>query len=399
MSIRKDFPILRTSENGKTITYLDSAATTQKPTSVIAAVDHYYRQQNSNIHRAAHHLADIATRAYEHARELCRDYIGAAETAEIIFTSGTTASINLVAQALTTSVKPGQTIVISELEHHSNIVPWQMLAERTGAQIEAIAITDEGDLDLADARVKIDSRCALVAITHISNGLGSINPVDEIIQLAKQQDAFTLVDGAQAALHLDLDVQALDCDFYVFSGHKLFAPTGIGILYGKRRRLEELPPASGGGEMIEKVTLTESTYQKPPFKFEPGTPNIAGAIGLGAAIEYINHIPKAELKTKEDALIEAALTGLQNMPEVRLVGRPQQRSAVISFLLEGAHPNDVGTLLDQQGVAVRTGHHCNMPLMDRLGIPGTVRASFSLYNNEQDVDALIAGVRKAATFL
>tara|TARA_E500000178_G_scaffold345311_1_gene394958 strand:- start:1273 stop:2472 length:1200 start_codon:yes stop_codon:yes gene_type:complete len=399
MSIRKDFPILRTSENGKTITYLDSAATTQKPTSVIAAVDHYYRQQNSNIHRAAHHLADIATRAYEHARELCRDYIGAAETAEIIFTSGTTASINLVAQALTTSVKPGQTIVISELEHHSNIVPWQMLAERTGAQIEAIAITDEGDLDLADARVKIDSRCALVAITHISNGLGSINPVDEIIQLAKQQDALTLVDGAQAALHLDLDVQALDCDFYVFSGHKLFAPTGIGILYGKRRRLEELPPASGGGEMIEKVTLTESTYQKPPFKFEPGTPNIAGAIGLGAAIEYINHIPKAELKTKEDALIEAALTGLQNMPEVRLVGRPQQRSAVISFLLEGAHPNDVGTLLDQQGVAVRTGHHCNMPLMDRLGIPGTVRASFSLYNNEQDVDALIAGVRKAATFL
>tara|TARA_X000000950_G_scaffold286293_2_gene394753 strand:+ start:6865 stop:8064 length:1200 start_codon:yes stop_codon:yes gene_type:complete len=399
MSIRKDFPILRTSENGKTITYLDSAATTQKPTSVIAAVDHYYRQQNSNIHRAAHHLADIATRAYEHARELCRDYIGAAETAEIIFTSGTTASINLVAQALTTSVKPGQTIVISELEHHSNIVPWQMLAERTGAQIEAIAITDEGDLDLADARVKIDSRCALVAITHISNGLGSINPVDEIIQLAKQQDALTLVDGAQAALHLDLDVQALDCDFYVFSGHKLFAPTGIGILYGKRRRLEELPPASGGGEMIEKVTLTKSTYQKPPFKFEPGTPNIAGAIGLGAAIEYINHIPKAELKTKEDALIEAALTGLQNMPEVRLVGRPQQRSAVISFLLEGAHPNDVGTLLDQQGVAVRTGHHCNMPLMDRLGIPGTVRASFSLYNNEQDVDALIAGVRKAATFL
>ena len=399
MSIRKDFPILRTSENGKTITYLDSAATTQKPTSVIAAVDHYYRQQNSNIHRAAHHLADIATRAYEHARELCRDYIGAAETAEIIFTSGTTASINLVAQALTTSVKPGQTIVISELEHHSNIVPWQMLAERTGAQIEAIAITDEGDLDLVDARVKIDSRCALVAITHISNGLGSINPVDEIIQLAKQQDALTLVDGAQAALHLDLDVQALDCDFYVFSGHKLFAPTGIGILYGKRRRLEELPPASGGGEMIEKVTLTESTYQKPPFKFEPGTPNIAGAIGLGAAIEYINHIPKAELKTKEDALIEAALTGLQNMPEVRLVGRPQQRSAVISFLLEGAHPNDVGTLLDQQGVAVRTGHHCNMPLMDRLGIPGTVRASFSLYNNEQDVDALIAGVRKAATFL
>ncbi|HCD28409.1 MAG TPA: cysteine desulfurase CsdA, partial [Gammaproteobacteria bacterium] len=279
MSIRKDFPILRTSENGKTITYLDSAATTQKPTSVIAAVDHYYRQQNSNIHRAAHHLADIATRAYEHARELCRDYIGAAETAEIIFTSGTTASINLVAQALTTSVKPGQTIVISELEHHSNIVPWQMLAERTGAQIEAIAITDEGDLDLADARVKIDSRCALVAITHISNGLGSINPVDEIIQLAKQQDALTLVDGAQAALHLDLDVQALDCDFYVFSGHKLFAPTGIGILYGKRRRLEELPPASGGGEMIEKVTLTKSTYQKPPFKFEPGTPNIAGAIG------------------------------------------------------------------------------------------------------------------------
>ena len=399
MSIRKDFPILRTSENGKTITYLDSAATTQKPTSVIAAVDHYYRQQNSNIHRAAHHLADIATRAYEHARELCRDYIGAAETAEIIFTSGTTASINLVAQALTTSVKPGQTIVISELEHHSNIVPWQMLAERTGAQIEAIAITDEGDLDLVDARVKIDSRCALVAITHISNGLGSINPVDEIIQLAKQQDALTLVDGAQAALHLDLDVQALDCDFYVFSGHKLFAPTGIGILYGKRRRLEELPPASGGGEMIEKVTLTKSTYQKPPFKFEPGTPNIAGAIGLGAAIEYINHIPKAELKTKEDALIEAALTGLQNMPEVRLVGRPQQRSAVISFLLEGAHPNDVGTLLDQQGVAVRTGHHCNMPLMDRLGIPGTVRASFSLYNNEQDVDALIAGVRKAATFL
>jgi cysteine sulfinate desulfinase/cysteine desulfurase/selenocysteine lyase len=289
--------------------------------------------------------------------------------------------------------------VISQLEHLSNIVPWQLLAQRTGANIKAIDITETGDLDLAHAADLITDNTALVAITHISNGLGSMIPVTKLIEQAKQAGALTLVDGAQAVLHATIDVRALDCDFYVFSGHKMFAPTGIGILYGRLALLNELPPWQGGGEMIDHVSIESSTYQQAPFRFEAGTPNIAGCAGLGAAFDYIAKLPMKMLIEQEAALVRKALSGLKQIPGLRLVGEPAERASVISFLLDGSHPNDVGTLLDQQGIAVRTGHHCNMPLMTRLGIPGTVRASFSLYNNEDDVDALINGVAKAATFL
>ena len=399
MTIRRDFPILTRQSRGKSLVYLDNGATTQKPQVVIDAIDQYYQQHNSNVHRAAHELAEEATQMMESGRSLCQDFINAESRKEIIFTRGTTESINLVANILTQRIKPGQDILITELEHHSNIVPWQMLAARTGANIKAVAITDEGELDLDDAAKKLTKNTALFAFTHISNGLGTINPAKKLIEMARDVGALTLVDGAQAILHLPINVQDLGCDFYVFSGHKLYAPTGIGILYGRETLLEELPPWQGGGEMIEQVTLTSSTYQSAPYKFEAGTPNIAGAIGLGAAITYLKQQPITELVVAEDALVSNALSGLKQIEGFRLIGKPAKRSAVISFLIEGSHPNDVGTLLDQQGIAVRSGHHCNMPLMTRLGIPGTVRASFSLYNNEEDVDRLIAGVSKAITFL
>jgi len=399
LTIRRDFPILARQSRGKSLVYLDNGATTQKPQVVIDAIDQYYQQHNSNVHRAAHELAEEATQMMESGRSLCQDFINAESRKEIIFTRGTTESINLVANILTQRIKPGQDILITELEHHSNIVPWQMLAARTGANIKAVAITDEGELDLDDAAKKLTKNTALFAFTHISNGLGTINPAKKLIEMARDVGALTLVDGAQAILHLPINVQDLGCDFYVFSGHKLYAPTGIGILYGRETLLEELPPWQGGGEMIEQVTLTSSTYQSAPYKFEAGTPNIAGAIGLGAAITYLKQQPITELVVAEDALVSDALSGLKQIEGFRLIGKPAKRSAVISFLIEGSHPNDVGTLLDQQGIAVRSGHHCNMPLMTRLGIPGTVRASFSLYNNEEDVDRLIAGVSKAITFL
>jgi cysteine desulfurase / selenocysteine lyase len=399
MNIRNDFPILQRQSRGQPLVYLDNAATTQKPQVVIDAVSDYYQRYNANVHRAAHELAEQATAGMEAARDLVRDFINAKQSAEVIFTRGTTEAINLVANCLSTQIQAGQDIVITELEHHSNIVPWQMLAARVGANLRAIAITDSGDIDMDDAKAKITANTALVAFSHVSNGLGSINPAEQIIALAKDAGALTLVDGAQAALHLTVDVQALDCDFYVFSGHKIFAPTGIGVLYGRYQLLEELPPWQGGGEMIEYVTLESSTYQSPPYKYEAGTPNIAGAIGLGAAIRYLQGIPRNELVEQEDKLVATALSGLRQIPGVRLIGEPNRRSAVISFLMDQGHPADVGTLLDQQGVAVRTGHHCNMPLMQRLGVPGTVRASFSLYNNQADVERLLQAVDKAATFL
>jgi cysteine desulfurase/selenocysteine lyase len=378
---------------------LDNAATTQKPQVVIDAIEAYYRTHNSNVHRAAHELAEEATRMMESGRTLCKDFINADSREEIIFTRGTTEAINLVASVLTSRIKPGQDIVITELEHHSNIVPWQMLAERTGAKIKAIAISDDGELDLEDAALKITENSALVAFTHVSNGLGTVNPARSLVKMAKAAGALTLVDGAQAILHLPINVQQLDCDFYVFSGHKLYAPTGIGVLYGRKALIDTLPPWQGGGEMIEHVTLTESTYQSAPYRFEAGTPNIAGTVGLGAAINYINQIDVSALVSAEHGLVEKAISGLKQIQGFKLIGQPAQRSAVVSFLLEGSHPNDVGTLLDQQGIAVRSGHHCNMPLMTRLNIPGTVRASFSLYNDEEDVERLIAGVSKASTFL
>jgi len=365
----------------------------------IDAIDDYYRLRNANVHRAAHELAEEATALMEAARTKGQHFVNATYREEIIFTRGTTEGINLVAQILSQRIQPGQDIVISQLEHHSNIVPWQLLAQRTGANILAIDIDESGDLDLQDAANKITSNTAVLAITHISNGLGTINPVAQLVQQAKAVGALTLVDGAQAVLHCAIDVQALDCDFYVFSGHKMFAPTGIGILYGRLALLNELPPWQGGGEMIDQVSIESSTYQNAPFRFEAGTPNIAGAVGLGAAFDYLSELPMQTLIDDEATLVARALSGLKQIPGVRIVGEPQQRASVVSFLMDGGHPNDVGTLLDQQGIALRTGHHCNMPLMSRLGIPGTVRASFSLYNDETDVDTLLAGVEKAATFL
>ena len=399
MSIRDDFPILERSSRGKPLVYLDNAATTQKPHVVIDAINNYYQTSNANVHRAAHELAEQATMAMEDARAKVRDFINASRVEEIVFTRGTTEAINLLANVLSERVTPAQDIVITELEHHSNIVPWQMLAQRTGAQIKVIAVDDQGNIDLDDAANKITHNTAILAFTHVSNGLGSVNPAAQLIALAKAVNALTIVDGAQAALHLRLDVQSLDCDFYVFSGHKVYGPTGIGVLFGRYDLLCELPPWQGGGEMIEHVSFQQSTYQLPPYRFEAGTPNIADAIGLGAAIGYLQRIPRDQLVAAEDRLIDQALSGLKQVTGVRIIGEPTQRSAVISFLMEQGHPNDVGTLLDQQGVAVRTGHHCNMPLMQRLGIAGTVRASFSLYNNEEDVVRLLEAVDKATTFL
>ena len=399
MKIRDDFPILQRTSRGKPLVYLDNGATTQKPQQVIDTIDRYYRQHNANVHRAAHELAEEATALLEECRNKAQAFINAAHRESVIFTRGTTEGINLVAQVIEGNIKAGQDIVISQLEHHSNIVPWQLLAQRTGANIKAIDIDEHGDLDLESAASLITENTALLAITHISNGLGAVNPVANLVEQAKQVGALTLVDGAQAVLHARIDVQAMDCDFYVFSGHKMFAPTGIGILYGRLELLNALPPWQGGGEMIDQVSIEASTYQQAPFRFEAGTPNIAGCAGLGAAFDYIDGLPMDELIRQEEQLVNRALSGLKQIPGLRLIGEPNKRASVISFLLDGGHPNDVGTLLDQQGIAVRSGHHCNMPLMTRLGIPGTVRASFSLYNNEADVDALLAGVEKAATFL
>ncbi len=399
MSIRDDFPILQRSSRGKPLIYLDNGATTQKPRQVIDAIEGYYRKHNANVHRAAHELAEEATQLLEGCRDKAQAFVNAAERESIIFTRGTTEGINLVAQVLQGRVKPGQDIVISQLEHHSNIVPWQQLAQRTGANIKAIDITENGDLDLESAAKLITTNTAVLAISHISNGLGSINPVETLVERAKDAGALTLVDGAQAVLHRNIDVQGLDCDFYVFSGHKMFAPTGIGILYGRLELLNALPPWQGGGEMIDQVTIETSTYQQAPFRFEAGTPNIAGCVGLGAAFDYIASLPISKLIQEEETLVTKALSGLKQIPGLRVIGAPRKRASAISFLLEHGHPNDVGTLLDQQGIAVRCGHHCNMPLMTRLGIPGTVRASFSLYNNDADVTALLRGVEKAATFL
>ena len=399
MNIRDDFPILQRTSRGKPLVYLDNGATTQKPQQVIDTIDRYYRQHNANVHRAAHELAEEATALLEECRNKAQAFINAAHRESVIFTRGTTEGINLVAQVIEGNIKAGQDIVISQLEHHSNIVPWQLLAQRTGANIKAIDIDEHGDLDLESAASLITENTALLAITHISNGLGAVNPVANLVEQAKQVGALTLVDGAQAVLHARIDVQAMDCDFYVFSGHKMFAPTGIGILYGRLELLNALPPWQGGGEMIDQVSIEASTYQQAPFRFEAGTPNIAGCAGLGAAFDYIDGLPMDELIRQEEQLVNRALSGLKQIPGLRLIGEPNKRASVISFLLDGGNPNDVGTLLDQQGIAVRSGHHCNMPLMTRLGIPGTVRASFSLYNNEADVDALLAGVEKAATFL
>jgi cysteine desulfurase/selenocysteine lyase len=398
-AIRNDFPILKRISHGVPLVYLDNAATTQKPQSVIDAEVEYYTMYNSNVHRAAHELAEEATTLMEEARRKAATLINSEYKTEVIFTRGTTEAINLVASSLTAEVQSGDEILITELEHHSNIVPWQMLCQRTGATLVAVAVTPSGEIDLQDFHNKLNSKTKIFACNHVSNALGTVNPIAALLSDAKAEGATTIVDGAQAILHLDVDVRELDCDFYAFSGHKMYAPTGIGILYGKQGWLEKLPPWQGGGEMIEHVTIAQSSYQRPPYKFEAGTPNIAGAVGLGAAIDYLASIDRAALRVEERQLIHLTISRLKQIPGLRLIGEPEERSAVVSFHIDGSHPHDIGTLLDQQGVAVRTGHHCAMPLMDRLGISGTVRASFSLYSDANDVDRLVQAVEKATTFM
>ena len=394
-SIRSEFPILARQVNGAPLTYLDNAATTQKPRPVIEAIQRYYERRNANVHRAAHALADEATAAMEAARDKVRHFIGAADRREIIFTRGTTEAINLVASSLTGRLAAGDEILITEMEHHSNIVPWQMLCQRSGAKLVACRVTPEGELDLADFHAKLSKRTKLAAFGHVSNALGTVNPVPALIQAAQAQGALTLIDGAQAVQHLPVDVAVLDCDFYAFSAHKMLGPTGIGALYGKADLLEAMPPYQGGGEMIEHVAIEGTTYNQLPYKFEAGTPHIAGAIGFGAAIDYLSALPRQDLLRREDGLVTLALSRLKQTPGVRIIGEPGQRLSIISFLVEGGHAHDFGTLLDQQGVAVRTGHHCAMPLMARLGVSGTIRASFALYNAAEDVERLIIGVEKA----
>jgi cysteine desulfurase/selenocysteine lyase len=393
---RSDFPILNGPEP---LTYLDSAATTQKPRVVIDAISNFYETANANVHRGAHRLSTLATERYEAARERVRQFVNAASTEEIVFTRGTTESINLVANVLRGQLAPGDEILISHLEHHSNIVPWQMLAAASGAKLVACNVTEAGDIDIDDFSARLGERTRIVAVGHVSNALGTINPVEQLVDLARRAGALSVLDGAQAIAHLPVDVRELGCDFYAFSGHKVYGPTGIGVLYGRRELLDALPPWQGGGEMIEHVTIERSSYNRLPYKFEAGTPNIAGAIGLAAALEYLSAVNREELEAHEAQVLSSCVAALKQMPELRLVGEPERRTGVVSFLVDGAHPHDIGTLLDKQGVAVRTGHHCAMPLMEHLGLPGTVRASFAMYNTVEDVDTLVASLRKAISFL
>jgi len=399
-ALRDDFPLLAQTIGGVPLTYLDSAATTQKPAAVLDAIRYYYEHDNANVHRAAHALADRATTAFEGARAKAQAFVGAAHLHEIVWTRGTTESINLVAHSYGSSrLRAGDEILISVMEHHSNIVPWQLVAQRTGATVRAIDVNERGELDLDDYARQLNDRTKIVAIGHVSNALGTINPIRQMIEAAHEAGAVVLIDGAQAAAHLPIDVVDLDCDFYALSGHKMFGPTGIGVLYGKEHLLDAMPPWQGGGEMIETVTIARTTFNRLPYKFEAGTPDIAGAVGLGAAIDYLGSIDLDALQSYEARIMATARARLGQLEGVRIIGNAREHTAVVSFLIEGGHPQDVGTLLDQQSIAVRAGHHCAMPLMQRLGIPGTVRASFGLYNSERDVDRLIAGIDKVRNFL
>ena len=399
-SVRQDFPILRRKVNGRPLIYLDNGATAQKPQSVIDAIDRYYSDQNSNIHRGVHHLSQQATQAYEEARETIRAFINAKHGHEVLFTRGTTDSINLVASAWGRKfLQPGDEIIISTLEHHSNIVPWQMICEERDAVLKVIPIHESGELDMAGFRSLLTDRTKMVAIAHVSNSLGTINPVEEVIRLSHENGALVLLDGAQCVPHMRVDVRSLDVDFYAFSGHKIFGPTGVGILYGKEDILNNMPPYQGGGDMIERVTFEKTTYNTLPHKFEAGTPNIVGGIGLAAAIDYVTQFDPKALAEHEQDLLVYATEKLQRIPGLRIIGTAGNKASVISFVVDGTHPFDIGTLLDQQGIAVRTGHHCTQPLMDFYGIPGTVRASFAMYNNRDDVDVLVEATQRAVEML
>lgn len=397
--LRGQFPALAQEVNGHPLVYLDNAATTQKPQAVLDAINHYYRADNANVHRAAHALSGRATRAFEDARETVARFINAPRSHEVIWTRGTTEAINLVAQSWGMSeLRAGDEIVLSTLEHHANIVPWQLVAQRTGAVIRVIPLDERGDLDIAAYLALLGPRTRLVSVAHVSNALGTVNPVKEMVAAAKAVGALSLIDGAQAVAHLEVDVQAIGCDFYAFSGHKLYGPTGIGVLWGRTELLERMPPWQAGGEMIDRVSFSGTTFNTLPFKFEAGTPHIAGAIGLAAAIGFVMEQDKDSLASHEAALTDYLVAGLQQVPGLRLVGEPGQRAGAISFLLEDIHPQDAATLLDMQGIALRVGHHCAMPLMESLGIGGTMRASLACYNNRDDVDALLAALHKLRDF-
>ncbi len=393
---RDDFPILSRKVHGKPLVYLDNAATTQKPRAVIAAIRRYYGTSNSNVHRGVHALSDRATRAYEEARGRVARFLNAREDREIVFVRGATEAINLVAQTYgLLRLREGDEVLVTEMEHHANIVPWQMVCDRAGARLKVAPIEASGELDLAEYERKLTGRTRLAAVTHVSNALGTVNPVREMIGMAHARGIPVLVDGAQAAPHIPVDVQALGCDFYVFSGHKLYGPTGIGVLYGKAEHLEAMPPYQGGGDMILRVTFEKTTYNAIPWKFEAGTPNIAGAVGLRAAIDYLDAIGLPAVSTHESDLLAYATEEVGRIPGVRIVGTAKEKAGILSFVVDGVHPHDIGTILDYEGVAIRAGHHCAMPLMDRLGLPATARASFGLYNTPAEVDLLAAGIRKA----
>lgn len=393
--VREDFPILKETVHGKPLVYLDNAATSQKPRSVIDATTRYYSADNSNIHRGVHLLSQRATTDYEDSRVKVQNFINAAHSQEIIFVRGTTEAINLVVNSYgRANVRAGDEILITTMEHHSNIVPWQILCEEKGATLRVVPINDEGDLILEEFDKLLNSRTKFVSLVHVSNALGTINPVRRIIESAHGLGIPVLLDGAQAAPHTKIDVQALDCDFYAFSGHKLFGPTGIGVLYGKSQLLEAMPPYQGGGDMIATVTFEKTTYNTLPYKFEAGTPNIAGTIALGTAIDYVNQIGLDNIAKYEHELLAYGTEALSTIPGLRLIGTAKEKASVFSFVLEGIHPHDVGTILDREGIAIRTGHHCTMPLMNRLGIPATSRASLAFYNTKDEIDALVAGIYK-----
>ena len=397
--IREQFPILNQKVHGKPLVYFDNAATAQKPIAVIKAISDYYLNYNANVHRGVHTLSQRATDAMESVREQVRAHLNAAEAAEIIFTRGITDSINAIAYGLSNTVQKGQNVVITAMEHHSNIVPWQMLCERTGAELRHLPMDKHGELILDRLEVVIDQNTAIVAFNHISNTLGTINPVQKIISQAKKVGAWTLVDGAQSGPHTIVDVQSWDVDFFTLSSHKMYGPTGLGILYGKREKLEAMNPYQGGGEMISTVTLEKSTYAGLPHKFEAGTPHVEGIIGFGAALKFINEIGIESISAHEQSLLEYATKECSGIKGFRVIGNSKNKASVLSFVIDGVHPYDLGVLLDQQGIAVRTGQHCTQPIMDAFCIEGTVRASFAMYNTFEEIDSFISGLKKAVSML
>lgn len=399
IKIRTQFPILNREVNGKPLIYLDNGATTQKPLSVIQRLEDYYTNENANVHRGVHALSQEATTAYENARNIIQHYLGAKKAYEVLFTKGTTDSINLVAYSFAELLQPGDEIIISAMEHHSNLVPWQIVCERKNCQLKVIPFNDKGELDMEAFEALLSAKTKLVSITHVSNSLGTINPIKDMTKMAHQVGAKILIDGAQSIQHLSIDVQDIDCDFYAFSGHKVFGPTGIGVLYGKEEILNQMPPYQSGGDMIKEVTLEKTTYNELPYKFEAGTPNIAGAIGLGAAFEFLNGLDMQEVHRYEQELVTYATNELKNIEGITIYGEAANKTSVLSFLVDGVHPYDVGVLIDKMGIAVRTGHHCTQPIMQQFCIPGTVRASIALYNTKEEVNQLVKALHRVVPLL